>query len=88
MYQLFIVDDEEVVRKGIRELLQSAENQYAICGEASDGELALPMIQELKPDILLTDIRMPFLDGLELCEMIRAKMPWVHILILSVHDEF
>ena len=88
MYQLFIVDDEEVVRKGIRELLQSAENQYAICGEASDGELALPMIQELKPDILLTDIRMPFLDGLELCEMIRAKMPWVHILILSGHDEF
>lgn len=88
MYQLFIVDDEEIVRKGIRELLQSTNHQYTICGEASDGELALPMIQELKPDILLTDIRMPFLDGLELCEMIRAKMPWIHILILSGHDEF
>lgn len=88
MYHLFIVDDEEVVRKGIRELLQNAESEYAVCGEASDGELALPMIQELKPDILLTDIRMPFLDGLELCGMIRNKMPWVHILILSGHDEF
>ena len=70
MYQLFIVDDEEVVRKGIRELLQSAENQYAICGEASDGELALPMIQELKPDILLTDIRMPFLSGIALARAV------------------
>lgn len=88
MYNLFIVDDEEIVRKGIRELLENADGQYTICGEAPDGELALPMIQELKPDILLTDIRMPFIDGLELCEIIRKKMPWVHILILSGHDEF
>lgn len=88
MYQLFIVDDEEVVRKGIRELVQSADSDYTICGEAPDGELALPMIQELKPDILLTDVRMPFLDGLALCEQVRAKMPWVHMLILSGHDEF
>ena len=88
MYNLFIVDDEEIVRKGIRELLQSAENEYTVCGEAPDGELALPMIQELKPDILLTDIRMPFLDGLELCRIVKAKMPWMHLLILSGHDEF
>ncbi|MDO4271312.1 MAG: response regulator [Eubacteriales bacterium] len=88
MYHLFIVDDEEVVRKGIRELLQSADGEYAVCGEAADGELALPMIMELKPDILLTDVRMPFVDGLELCAMVRKKMPWMHLLILSGHDEF
>lgn len=88
MYNLFIVDDEEVVRKGIRELLQTSSTEYVICGEAADGELALPMIQELKPDILITDIRMPFLDGLELCKIVREKMPWIHLLILSGHDEF
>lgn len=88
MYTLFIVDDEEVVRKGIRELLQNTDCDYVICGEAADGELALPMVQELKPDILLTDIKMPFMDGLELCKVIRQKMPWIHILILSGMDEF
>ncbi|MCQ5130156.1 response regulator [Butyricicoccus faecihominis] len=88
MYSLFIVDDEEVIRKGIRELLQSAANAYTICGEAPDGELALPMIQELKPDIVLTDVCMPFVDGLELGAMIRKKLPWIHLLILSGHDEF
>ena len=66
MYQIFVVEDELLIRQNIRNMVEKMEGPYAFCGEASDGEMALSMIQELTPDILLTDIRMPFLDGLGL----------------------
>ena len=58
------------------------------CGEASDGELALPMLEAEAPDILITDIKMPFMDGLELSRIVRARLPQTRIVILSGHDEF
>lgn len=88
MYRIFIVDDEQIVRQALRNFFDNKDGRYAICGEASDGELAFPMIQELKPDILITDICMPFVDGLKLSEMVKKAMPWIRILILSGHDEF
>jgi two-component system response regulator YesN len=57
-------------------------------GEASDGEMALPLIEETKPAVLITDIKMPFMDGLQLNKIIREHMPWVKIVILSGHNEF
>lgn len=57
-------------------------------GEASDGELAYPMILKEKPDILITDIRMPFMDGLELSRLVKKELPDIKILILSGYDEF
>lgn len=57
-------------------------------GEAGDGELALSMIRDLKPDILLTDIKMPFMDGLALAHHARAIIPWLRIIIISGYDEF
>ena len=64
------------------------EEGFEFVGEASDGELAYPMIQKLKPDILITDIRMPFMDGLELSRIVKQELPDTSILILSGYGEF
>lgn len=88
MYSIFIVDDEEIIRERIRNSIEQIGAGYVICGEASDGELALSMIKELKPDILVTDIRMPFVDGLELVAIVKNSMPWIRIITISGHDEF
>ena len=61
---------------------------FQLVGEAPDGEMALPMIRDLNPDIRLTDIRMPFMDGMALTAEVRRTMPWVHVLILSGYDDF
>ena len=63
MYQIFVVEDELLIRESIRRTIEEMKGPYSFCGEASDGEMALSMMQDLMPDILLTDIRMPFLDG-------------------------
>lgn len=88
MYKVFLVDDEIVVREGIRDNIDWDNTNFTFCGSGSDGEAALPVIQELKPDILLTDIKMPFMDGLQLSRIIKKNMPWVKIIVLSGHDEF
>ncbi len=88
MYKVFLVDDEIVIREGIRNNVRWEACGFALCGEAPDSEIALSMVQELKPDILITDIRMPFMDGLELCRRVTRTMPWIHIVILSGHDDF
>lgn len=88
MLKIFLVEDEFVVREGIKKNISWKENGYDFCGEASDGELAFPMIQKLKPDIVITDIKMPFMDGLSLSRLIKKEMPWVEIIILSGHEEF
>lgn len=88
MLKIFLVEDEVVVREGIRNTLNWEENDFQFCGEASDGELAYPLIQKYKPDIVITDIRMPFMDGLELSRLIKKEMPWIKIIILSGYGEF
>ncbi len=88
MYSVFIVDDEVIVREGLRNKIDWNNSQFTLAGEAGDGEIALSMIQEIKPDILITDIRMPFMDGLELSTMVKKMQPWIKIIILSGHDEF
>lgn len=88
MVKLFLVEDEIVMRDGIKKHIDWEKEGIEFVGEASDGELALPMILETKPDILLTDIKMPFMDGLQLSEMIRKELPDTRIIILSGYDEF
>ncbi len=88
MYKVFLADDEIVIREGIRNNFPWEASEFVLCGEAPDGEMALPMMQDLKPDILVTDIRMPFMDGLSLCRQVVKTMPWVHIIILSGYDDF
>ncbi len=88
MLKVFLVEDEVVVREGIKNNIDWAGNGYEFCGEASDGELAFPMIQKCKPDILITDIKMPFMDGLTLSKLVKKEMPWTEIIILTGYEEF
>ena len=88
MYQIFVVEDELLIRQNIRNMIEHMPGPYAFCGEASDGEMALSMMQDLMPDILLTDIRMPFMDGFGLITHVKAMMPWLKIIIISGYGEF
>ena len=86
--KVFLVEDEMLIREGIKNSIEWKKEGYEFVGEASDGELALPAIIKEKPDIVITDIRMPFMDGLELSRMIRKELPSVKIVILSGYDDF
>ena len=88
MIRVFLCEDEFVVREGIKNNINWTDNGYEFVGEASDGELALPLIRKLEPDIVITDIKMPFMDGLELSRMIRKEFPFIEIVILSGYEEF
>jgi DNA-binding NarL/FixJ family response regulator len=83
--RILIADDHEVARKGIRVLL---ENQvgWEVCGEARDGREAVEYASRLKPDVLLLDVGMPNLNGLDAARQILAMTPEARILILTVHD--
>jgi two-component system response regulator YesN len=88
MYTVFLVEDEVLVREGIKRIVAWADYGFKFIGEAPDGEIALPKILKLKPEILITDIKMPFLDGLELSKLVKKELPKTTIIILSGYDEF
>src|SRR5512136_868674 len=88
LHKVFLVEDEVVAREGIRDNVDWRLNGFEFCGEAPDGEIALPLLETAEPDVLITNIKMPFMDGLQLCKIVRERMPWVKIIILSGHDEF
>ncbi len=88
MHTIFLVEDEPLIRQKIRNTIETSSEPYSCIGEASDGELALSIIRDLKPDILITDIKMPFMDGLTLARHARAIVPWLRIIIISGYDEF
>lgn len=88
MIKVFLVDDEIIIREGIRNSFPWEESGYTLVGEAPDGEIALPMIRDANPDILITDIRMPFMDGMALCREMKRQMPWVGVIIISGYDDF
>jgi len=81
--RVLVVDDHEIVRRGVRSLLQA---KYDICGEAVDGQDALEKAHELKPSIVVMDVSMPKLNGLEATPLIRNILPDCEVLILSQHD--
>ncbi|NQX49245.1 response regulator [Paenibacillus tritici] len=88
MKKIMLVDDEILIRENIRECVDWEKEGFLYCGDAPDGELALPIIEEQLPDILITDIKMPFMNGLELTSVVRQKFPQIKIIILSGHDDF
>ncbi len=88
MYKVFIVEDEIVVREGIKHNIHWEEEGFTIVGDESDGELAYPTILREQPDILITDIKMPFMDGLELSKLLKKEMPQLKIIIISGYSDF
>ncbi|MGA2481000.1 MAG: response regulator [Spirochaetia bacterium] len=88
MHTVFLVEDESLIRQNIRNTIEKGGEPYACIGEAGDGELALSIIRDLKPDILITDIKMPFMDGLTLARHAKAIIPWLRIIIVSGYDDF
>lgn len=88
MYKMIIADDEIIIRRGLRNSLDWAGLNIDIVGEAGDGEIAYDLCVSLKPDIILVDICMPFLNGLELIEKIKVELIDVYIVIISGHDDF
>ena len=88
MLKVFLVEDEMIIRKGIKESIPWEREGFEFAGEAGDGELAYPMIRRIEPDILITDIRMPFMDGLELSRLVRKEFPKMKIIFLSGYDDF
>jgi len=87
MISLFLVEDEKISREGIRNIAWK-ENGILYLGDAPDGDIALPQILEKKPDILLTDIKMPFINGLQLSQLVKEKLPDIKIILLSGYNEF
>lgn len=83
--RVLIVDDHEVVRRGVRSLLLS-QTKYELCGEAVDGQDALEKARELKPDVIVMDVSMPKLNGLECTRLVRNILPGCEVLILSQHE--
>jgi two-component system response regulator YesN len=88
MYTVFLVDDEPLIRANMRNAIENGSEPFTCIGEAGDGELALTIIQDLKPDILITDIKMPFMDGLTLARHAKAIIPWLRVIIVSGYDDF
>ncbi len=88
MYKLLIVDDETEILEGLRTIIDWENNGITLCGEACNGIVALEMIHQLSPDIMIMDIRMPLLDGLELLARISQNNLPVKCIILSGYDDF
>lgn len=88
MIKVFLAEDEFTIREGIKKRISWEENGFILAGEANNGESAYADIREIKPDILITDIKMPFMDGLELSRRLKEEFPELRVLILSGYDNF
>ena len=86
MLRIFLVEDESIIRETLRDTVPWEQYGYVFSGEAGDGEMALPLIRQAKPDVLITDIRMPFMDGLALSRLVSQEFPEMKIVIISGHD--
>lgn len=87
MYSLLIVDDEYQVRSGLKELFDWAGLGITVAADAADGEDALPLLERLRPDILLTDVRMNRMDGIELAHRARRLLPGIAIVFISGYSD-
>jgi len=85
--RIVAVDDHRVIRTGLRTMLDEGGDEFALVGEAAEGTEALRVIEETQPDVVLMDLRMPGMDGLEAIAQIRRRWPRVAVLILTTFTE-
>lgn len=88
MLKIFLAEDEVVVRETIKRMIPWEELGFELVGEAADGEMALPLLIRQQPDLLITDIKMPFMDGLTLARLAKKEIPGLKVVILSGYDNF
>ncbi len=88
LYSIILVDDEEEVRKSIIKKIEWQAAGFHVVGDAENGEDAMEKIEMLEPDVVLTDIRMPYMDGLQLAEKVRQRYPSMRVVIFSGYDDF
>jgi DNA-binding NarL/FixJ family response regulator len=84
--RILIVDDHEVVRHGVRAILQKCRPEWEICGEATDGKEAIQAVKTLQPNVVILDITMPLMSGLEAAAHIGKLAPRTRILIFTMHE--
>jgi two-component system response regulator YesN len=87
-FSIIIVDDEAVVREGVRDRIDWESLGFLLVGDYEDGRAALAAARANPPDVILSDIRMPFLDGIELARTVAEESPETRVLLLTGHDEF
>lgn len=85
MISIILVDDHQIVRQGIRALLDR-EPDFRVISEGSDGEEALQLVQQYKPDVLVVDLLMPGMNGLEVTRQVSQKNPCTRVIVLSMHS--
>ena len=88
MYTVVIADDEEEIRKSLIKKIEWEKIGFQIVGEAANGEDALELVEKYNPDLLLTDVKMPFISGIELARQVREIRPAIQIAFLSGYDDF
>ncbi|HIU76291.1 MAG TPA: response regulator [Candidatus Pelethocola excrementipullorum] len=88
MYKLLIADDDEIICKGLGTCIPWEKHGIQVVGMVHDGELALGFVDEEKPDIVIVDINMPFMDGIEFSYAVRQKYPEIKIILLTAYKEF
>lgn len=88
MFRVLIADDEETIREGLKKLIESYDIGLSVIATAEDGEVAMKLINEYKPEIILMDINMPFMNGLEIIEEIRKTDQNTKIIIISGYSQF
>lgn len=88
MLKIFLAEDEVIVRETIKRMIPWEDLGFELVGEAADGEMALPLLLRQKPDLLITDIKMPFMDGLTLAKVAKKEIPGLKVVILSGYDDF
>lgn len=88
MYTLLLVDDEEEVIEVIARKVKWEELGFSVIGHANNGYKALEMLEEVQPDVVMTDIKMPYMDGLKLCGHIKERYPATKILLFTGFDDF
>ncbi|MCI8399638.1 MAG: response regulator [Oscillibacter sp.] len=87
-YKVLLADDEAEIRTGISRKIDWFALGFTLVGEAANGEEALELAEQLRPDVVLTDIKMPFMNGLELCRRLRMSLPGAGLVVFSGFDDF
>ncbi|WP_179233086.1 response regulator [Paenibacillus rigui] len=88
MTRIVLVEDEPLFRKGLAKMLSGSGTSWNVCGEAENGLEAEPMLAELQPDLVITDIRMPIMDGLELLKRTKARFPVIEFIVITGFQDF